>query len=74
MQASFERYAPPHMTSSRAAWLVVLLLWPVALLNDLDRQMLAVVSVVLVLLIRPGRELERALGGRADGASSGDGP
>src|SRR5438128_2417401 len=26
---------------SRAAWLVVMLLWPVALLNYLDRQMLA---------------------------------
>jgi MFS family permease len=29
------------MSASRAAWLVVLLLWPVALLNYLDRQMLA---------------------------------
>jgi len=29
------------MTPARAAWLVVLLLWPVALLNYLDRQMLA---------------------------------
>jgi len=38
------RYAPPHMTPTRAAWLVVLLLWPVALLNYLDRQMLAAVK------------------------------
>jgi MFS transporter, Spinster family, sphingosine-1-phosphate transporter len=29
------------MSATRAAWLVVLLLWPVALLNYLDRQMLA---------------------------------
>jgi MFS family permease len=29
------------MSARRAAWLVVLLLWPVALLNYLDRQMLA---------------------------------
>jgi len=29
------------MTATRAAWLVVLLLWPVALLDYLDRQMLA---------------------------------
>jgi MFS family permease len=34
-------YAPRHMSARRAAWLVVLLLWPVALLNYLDRQMLA---------------------------------
>ena len=32
----------------------------------------AVFSVVLVLLIRPRNELERSLGGRADGAPSGD--
>ncbi len=32
---------PDTMSASRAAWLVVLLLWPVALLNYLDRQMLA---------------------------------
>src|SRR5213592_2271405 len=31
----------PMTTLSRAAWLVVALLWPVALLNYLDRQMLA---------------------------------
>lgn len=31
----------PSSTLVRAAWLVVLLLWPVALLNYLDRQMLA---------------------------------
>ena len=29
------------MSATRAAWVVVLLLWPVALLNYLDRQMLA---------------------------------
>jgi MFS family permease len=29
------------MSAGRAAWLLVLLLWPVALLNYLDRQMLA---------------------------------
>jgi MFS family permease len=32
---------PGSMSATRAAWLVVLLLWPVALLNYLDRQMLA---------------------------------
>lgn len=29
------------MSAARLAWLVVLLLWPVAFLNYLDRQMLA---------------------------------
>lgn len=33
--------SPPSPTLARTAWLVVLLLWPVALLNYLDRQMLA---------------------------------
>ena len=32
---------PPDSTASRTAWLMVLLLFPVALLNYLDRQMLA---------------------------------
>ncbi len=35
-------------TFSRAAWLVVALLWPVALLNYLDRQMLATMKTSMV--------------------------
>jgi len=34
-------HSSPALTSLRTAWLVVLMLWPVALLNYLDRQMLA---------------------------------
>jgi len=33
--------APPSTPTARAAWLVVALLWPVALLNYLDRQVLS---------------------------------
>jgi MFS transporter, Spinster family, sphingosine-1-phosphate transporter len=36
------------MSATRAAWLVVLLLWPVALLNYLDRQMLAAMKFSVV--------------------------
>jgi MFS family permease len=36
--------APPALSLPRAAWLVVALLWPVALLNYLDRQLLAVMK------------------------------
>src|SRR5260221_14358660 len=34
-----------EMTSTRKAWLVVALLWPVAMLNYLDRQMLATMGM-----------------------------
>jgi MFS transporter, Spinster family, sphingosine-1-phosphate transporter len=35
------RSSSPSITLARTAWLIVALLWPVALLNYLDRQMLA---------------------------------
>jgi MFS transporter, Spinster family, sphingosine-1-phosphate transporter len=41
--------ASPHPSSTlRTAWLVVALLWPVALLNYLDRQMLATMKTSMV--------------------------
>src|SRR3954466_5452780 len=39
---------PSPQTSLRYAWLVVALLWPVALLNYLDRQMLATMKASMV--------------------------
>jgi MFS family permease len=39
---------PPVSTASRTAWLMVLLLFPVALLNYLDRQMLATMQKSMV--------------------------
>jgi MFS family permease len=39
---------PPDSTASRTAWLMVLLLFPVALLNYLDRQMLATMQKSMV--------------------------
>ncbi len=39
---------PPASTASRTAWIMVLLLFPVALLNYLDRQMLATMQKSMV--------------------------